>query len=201
MSPFHPLLQFESPSWRDPRRPLRISRLEAPLMRFVIPPAYEEDRVHVQGLLAIADNRSLGSLRRRILPATPTSPATVSLSGFLNLLATLFLSLPSHHFQMGDTHGILPSRDLVLDRSVTALPTVLGPLVVRSRPGFVHRNRLGVYATNLATGSVFITSTSGHFPATESIREGLHASAKPTDLPLLSFHLPMVCTSVLSPPL
>jgi hypothetical protein len=57
----------------------------------------------------------------RSSPAGPTLPATVPLSGFLNLSATLLLSLPSHHFQVGGTRGVVPSRDLLLSRRLRQL--------------------------------------------------------------------------------
>jgi hypothetical protein len=63
----------------------------------------------------------LSDLIRRISQYLPTGPnlsATVPLTGFLNLPATLLLSKPSHHFQIGGTHGIAPSRDLFLSRSI-----------------------------------------------------------------------------------
>ena len=54
-------------------------------------------------------------------PAGPTLPATVPLSGFLNLSATLLLSLPPHRFQVGGTPGVVPSRDFLLSRSLRQL--------------------------------------------------------------------------------
>jgi hypothetical protein len=54
----------------------------------------------------------------RYLLAGPTLPTTVPLSGFLNLSATLLLSLSPYRFQAGDTHGVCPSRDLFLSRSL-----------------------------------------------------------------------------------
>ena len=41
--------------------------------------------------------------------AGPTLPATVPLSGFLSLSATLLLSIPPCHFQTGGAHGVRPS--------------------------------------------------------------------------------------------
>ena len=57
----------------------------------------------------------------RSSPAGPTLPATVPLPGFLNLSATLLLLLPPHHFQAGGTHGVAPSRELFLSRSLRQL--------------------------------------------------------------------------------
>jgi hypothetical protein len=59
--------------------------------------------------------------RLRSLPAASTLPATVPLSGFFNLSATLLLSPPPHHFQAGGTHGVIPSRDFLLSRSLRQL--------------------------------------------------------------------------------
>lgn len=57
----------------------------------------------------------------RSSPAGPTLPATVPLSGFLNLSATLLLSLPPYRFQIGGAHGVAPSRDFLLSRSLRQL--------------------------------------------------------------------------------
>jgi hypothetical protein len=44
------------------------------------------------------------------LPIGPTPSATVPLSGFLNLSATLLLLLPSYRFQAGGVHGVASFR-------------------------------------------------------------------------------------------
>jgi hypothetical protein len=46
---------------------------------------------------------------RSVSLADPTLPATVPLSGFLNLPATFLLLLPPYHFQAGNAHGVCPT--------------------------------------------------------------------------------------------
>jgi hypothetical protein len=66
-------------------------------------------------------------VQSRYPPAAPTLLATVPLSGFLNLSATLLLPLASHRFQVGDTLGVMPFRGLVPSRSLPQLITVRMP--------------------------------------------------------------------------
>jgi hypothetical protein len=103
-----PLLGFSSSSRCCPKSPPTASRPKAPLLGFRSLQRMKEKRVHVRRCLATLQRppgRYPGSA-----PAGPIPPVTVSLSGFLNLSATLFLSPPSHHFQVGDARGFHPSR-------------------------------------------------------------------------------------------
>jgi hypothetical protein len=87
-------------------------------MGFVAPSARtnsESPRLSIESTLGTTKSRT------KISPAGPTPLATVSLSGFFNLSATLLLSLPPYHFQEGGTHGVAPFRDLFLSRSLQQL--------------------------------------------------------------------------------
>jgi hypothetical protein len=61
---------------------------------------------------------------------SPASPATVPLSGFLNLSATLLLLLPPYRFQIGGTHGVASFRGLFLSRSPNGSSPLAYPLDV-----------------------------------------------------------------------
>jgi hypothetical protein len=63
-------------------------------------------------------------------PTGPTPSATVPLSGFLNLSATLLLWLPSYHFQIGGVPGVAPFRGLFLSRSPSGSSPLACPLDV-----------------------------------------------------------------------
>jgi hypothetical protein len=63
-------------------------------------------------------------------PTGPNPPATVPLSGFLNLSATFLLLLPSYHFQIGGVHGVASYRGLFLSRSPSGSSPLAYPLDV-----------------------------------------------------------------------
>jgi hypothetical protein len=112
-----PLLRFDPPLRFDPKAPpWPLSRGQLswdflPLQRTWA------TRVHVLPFDGKATPRSSPKTAASCPLARPTAPATVPLSGFLNLSATLFLSLPPYHFQIGGTHGVAPFRGLFLSRS------------------------------------------------------------------------------------
>jgi hypothetical protein len=60
----------------------------------------------------------------------PIPPATVPLSGFLNLSATLLLLLPSYPFQIGGVPGVASFRGLFLSRSPSGSSPLAYPLDV-----------------------------------------------------------------------
>jgi hypothetical protein len=66
----------------------------------------------------------------KYLPTGPNPPATVPLSGFLNLSATLLLLLPSYRFQIGGVHGVASFRGLFLSRSPSGSSPLAYPLDV-----------------------------------------------------------------------
>jgi hypothetical protein len=116
-----PLVRFDPPLRFMPKtsaqKPLGLGRLSwvsFPLQRS------KATRVHVFPFDGKAPSTSTEE-SAEYAPAGPTLPATVSLTGFLNLPATLFLSWPPYHFQIGGTHGVAPSRDLILSRSLQKL--------------------------------------------------------------------------------
>jgi hypothetical protein len=103
-----PLLGFSSSSRCYPKSPPTASRPKAPLLGFRSLQRMKEKRVHVRRCLATLrqpPGRYPGSV-----PAGPNPPVTVPLTGFLNLSATLFLSPPPHHFQVGGAPGFHPTR-------------------------------------------------------------------------------------------
>lgn len=123
---------------------------------------------------------------------------------FSQPLSDLFLSSPSHHFQMGFAPGIPPYRGLFLSRrpdgsSPPACPHAVfpdgcagsGPR--KSHPG---RPELKPRGFNLA-GSFRLQGFGPRKSRSASIK---HVNAGPTDLPLLGFHLPMVYLAVLTEP-
>jgi hypothetical protein len=113
-----PLLRFSSPLWRKPENHVSNLSAEDDSPGILFPSAHEATRVHVLPFDGKTPNplREVNWIRRWSHP-----PATVPLSGFLNLSATLFLSLPPYHFQEGSTHGIAPSRGLFLSQSLQQL--------------------------------------------------------------------------------
>jgi len=108
----NPLVGFGSSIRLVPMSPPTVSRLKAPLLGFRCPysalggesPRLASCLVELPGF---AGN----------LPTGPTPPTTVPLTGFPNLSADFFLSLPPCHFQTGRAHGVLPYRELFLPRS------------------------------------------------------------------------------------
>lgn len=128
--PWRPLVQLDSPSWLVPMCPLDASRHRAPLLRFLVPSAHEEGES--TSLRSISSRTSLRS-------AAWSSRLSIFLSHqedygiacrFSQPHSDFFLSIPSHHFQMGSTLGIPLFRDLILIRSVCASSARLYPLVV-----------------------------------------------------------------------
>lgn len=128
-SPSFPLLRFDSPLRYVPKPlpwPLGRGQLSwdfFPLQRIKQP---ESTSFRLTGRLPDSNPRTAASCP----PAGPTPPATVPLSGFLNLSATLLLLLPSHHFQMGGAPGVVPFRGLLLSRSPSGSSPLACPLDV-----------------------------------------------------------------------
>jgi len=166
------------------------SQRAAPLLGFLSPSAYEEERVHVH--LAVAP-----PVARRVL-AVPTPPASVSPTGFLNLSATFFLSPPSCHFQAGSALGVSPFRGFVLprspdDSSPSAYPLGLVPSDCASpRP---RRERPGASPRSPRIDRVAPLWPSGFLSSWKSVRvTKSRFNVSMTDLPLVGFDLLMVST-------
>jgi hypothetical protein len=122
-----PLLRFASPLWFILETPVLNLSIENSLSwGFLSLQRIWTARIHVlpfDGKAPLTRPKSLA----RVSPAGPTLPATVPLSGFLNLSAILLLSLPPYRFQAGNTHGIAPFRDFLLLRSLQQLVAVRLP--------------------------------------------------------------------------
>ena len=129
-------------------------------------------------------------------PAGPTPPATVPLSGFLNLSATFLLLLPPYHFQIGGVHGVAPFRGLVLSRSPSSssLPVCPHDVVptgcAASVPGRSAARHVCQY---LGKTALHVFRRLQGFSPREN-RPGCQSmvSVLTTGLPLLGFHLLMV---------
>ena len=113
----------------------RRDSLDDPLLAFgpptryvpAVPPAVSRRRAPLLGFLPLQRSRRRESTPPRIAPRSspvprdprpgPTLAGTLPLAGFHNLSAAFFLSPPSHHFQMGDARGVLPSGGCASRRS------------------------------------------------------------------------------------
>jgi len=89
----NPLLGFSSPTRSISNPPPPTSLSAAPLLGFQFPSTHQEERVHVRPLVVCQLPNARRPARpprcyRSVLPAGPTPPATVSLTGFPNLAAT-----------------------------------------------------------------------------------------------------------------
>jgi hypothetical protein len=124
-----PLLRFDPPLRFIPKTlpwPLSRGRLSwdsVPLQRFRQP---ESTSFRLTG-------RRPGNSPRTITSCVltgPTPPATVPLSGFLNLSAAFFLLLPPYRFQIGGAHGVAPSRGLFPSQSPSGSSPLVDPLDV-----------------------------------------------------------------------
>lgn len=124
-----PLLRFDPPLRYVPKPlpwPLDRGRLSwdfLPLQRIKQP---ESTSFRLTGRLPDSNSKTTVSCPL----VGPTPPATVPLSGFLNLSATLFLLLPSYHFQIGGILGVAPSRGLLPSRSPSGSSPLVCPLDV-----------------------------------------------------------------------
>jgi len=140
----------------------------------------------------------LPDVSARNLPAGPTPPATVPLTGFLNLSAAFFLSPPSHHFQAGGARGVFPSgvcsfhEDPTTRRRRHALLTLLLRIALSPFLGGDIRRR-AVPSPRLFQRGAFVRLQGLRLRGNRSSHLATVNSAM-TDLPLLGFHLPMVCT-------
>jgi hypothetical protein len=88
------------------KHPSCSSRLRTTLLGFLSPTAYTDNRSPRPPPRGQLSDPIQGP--NQYPPAVPTPLATVPLSGFLNLSATLFLLLPPYRFQAGNAHGVRP---------------------------------------------------------------------------------------------
>jgi hypothetical protein len=116
-----PLLRFDPPLWFVPEAPVLNLSVENNSHGIYFPFSVHRQRestsFRLTGKLLLTQPEGLA----KYPPAGPTLLATVPLSGFLNLSATLLLSPPPYRFQTGNTRGVAPFRGLVLSQSLRQL--------------------------------------------------------------------------------
>jgi hypothetical protein len=124
----------------------------------------------------------------------PNPSATVPLSGFLNLSATLFLSLPSYHFQVGGVLGVAPFRGLFLSRSPSGSSPLVYPLDVvpaGCATSVLGRSTIGHAGRHLGKTRHRVFRRLQGFNPRENRSSCQEAVNSPTaDLPLLGFSPP-----------
>lgn len=124
-----PLLRFDPPLWFVPKScPLPFQQ-GTPLMGFLSPTTHQAAGVHV--LPPKRKTRQQYSKKQyQLLLKVPTPSATVPLSGFPNLSATLLLRRPSYRFQIGGVPGVVSFRGLLLLQSPNSSSLLAYPLDV-----------------------------------------------------------------------